>query len=238
MSRTPSLVWILWGKPAQNTHAKVLNAFGAERDGDTVIASHPSPLAAYRGFGTVSRSVDATRHWKRVARSPSCGEGQSAQTLMLRSSLPVARCAPSGPPRAMALTDRVCGSLSLSKASKESRLHAFTSLSRPQVQRVCPLDESSVDGALMHVQRQQGFRVSLHMQLSILPATQHHIFGIQMKGPVAAPGMRLHPRLKLAVLAQHAPLAASSGDQRPSGWGERCRILPRLVRHCCSSRSV
>ena len=51
MARTPSLIWILWGKPAQNTHAKVLNACGAKRDGDTVIASaHPSPLAAYRGF--------------------------------------------------------------------------------------------------------------------------------------------------------------------------------------------
>ena len=51
MARTPSLVWILWGKPAQHTHARVAEAHGAERQGDTVIASaHPSPLAAYRGF--------------------------------------------------------------------------------------------------------------------------------------------------------------------------------------------
>ena len=51
MARTPSMVWILWGKPAQHTHARVLKAHGGERPGDTVIASaHPSPLAAYRGF--------------------------------------------------------------------------------------------------------------------------------------------------------------------------------------------
>lgn len=51
MARTPSLVWMLWGKPAQHTHARVLKAHGVERPGDTVIASaHPSPLAAYRGF--------------------------------------------------------------------------------------------------------------------------------------------------------------------------------------------
>jgi len=51
MARTPSLIWILWGKPAQKTHARVLDACGSERPGDTVIASaHPSPLAAYRGF--------------------------------------------------------------------------------------------------------------------------------------------------------------------------------------------
>ena len=51
MARTPSLVWILWGKPAQHTHARVLKSHGVERPSDTVIASaHPSPLAAYRGF--------------------------------------------------------------------------------------------------------------------------------------------------------------------------------------------
>tara|TARA_X000000950_G_C13900166_1_gene654548 strand:- start:546 stop:1184 length:639 start_codon:yes stop_codon:yes gene_type:complete len=51
MARTPSLVWILWGKPAQHTHARAVEAHGAVRPGDTVIASaHPSPIAAYRGF--------------------------------------------------------------------------------------------------------------------------------------------------------------------------------------------
>ena len=51
MTRKSSLVWILWGKPAQHIHACVLKAHGVARPGDTVIASaHPSPLAAYRGF--------------------------------------------------------------------------------------------------------------------------------------------------------------------------------------------
>jgi len=51
MSQAPALVWMLWGKPAERTHARVVQAFGSERPGDTVIASaHPSPLAAYRGF--------------------------------------------------------------------------------------------------------------------------------------------------------------------------------------------
>ena len=51
MSQAPALVWMLWGKPAQRTHARVMDAHGSDRPGDVVLASaHPSPLAAYRGF--------------------------------------------------------------------------------------------------------------------------------------------------------------------------------------------
>ena len=51
MRRKPSLVWILWGRPAQAAYARAATAFGEPRPMDECIASsHPSPLAAYRGF--------------------------------------------------------------------------------------------------------------------------------------------------------------------------------------------
>ena len=51
MQSQQSLVWILWGRPAQNLHATLLKEHGQPRPMDTLIASpHPSPLAAYRGF--------------------------------------------------------------------------------------------------------------------------------------------------------------------------------------------
>ena len=51
MRRERSVVWILWGRPAQTAHARALNALGMPRPLDECIASpHPSPLAAYRGF--------------------------------------------------------------------------------------------------------------------------------------------------------------------------------------------
>lgn len=47
----PRLVWVLWGKPAQMLHGRVLDRLGEERTEDMCIRSpHPSPLAAYRGF--------------------------------------------------------------------------------------------------------------------------------------------------------------------------------------------
>ena len=47
----PHLVWVLWGKPAQLLHGRVLDRLGEDRAGDECIRSpHPSPLAAYRGF--------------------------------------------------------------------------------------------------------------------------------------------------------------------------------------------
>ena len=51
MAIHPALVWVLWGKPAQEAHARVLKQFGEQREMDVLISSpHPSPLAAYRGF--------------------------------------------------------------------------------------------------------------------------------------------------------------------------------------------
>ncbi|MGB0149489.1 MAG: uracil-DNA glycosylase [Flavobacteriales bacterium] len=51
MQSQQSLVWILWGRPAQTLHATLLKEHGQSRPMDTLIASpHPSPLAAYRGF--------------------------------------------------------------------------------------------------------------------------------------------------------------------------------------------
>ena len=51
MLHSPALVWILWGKPAQQTHARALRKSGLPRPLDSVLPSaHPSPLAAYRGF--------------------------------------------------------------------------------------------------------------------------------------------------------------------------------------------
>jgi uracil-DNA glycosylase len=51
MQSQQSLVWILWGRPAQTLHATLLKKHGQSRPMDTLIASpHPSPLAAYRGF--------------------------------------------------------------------------------------------------------------------------------------------------------------------------------------------
>ena len=51
MKSQQSLVWILWGRPAQTLHTTLLNEHGQTRPMDTLIASpHPSPLAAYRGF--------------------------------------------------------------------------------------------------------------------------------------------------------------------------------------------
>jgi uracil-DNA glycosylase len=51
MRRERPLVWILWGRPAQASHARALMALGVTRPLDECIASpHPSPLAAYRGF--------------------------------------------------------------------------------------------------------------------------------------------------------------------------------------------
>ena len=51
MRRERSVVWILWGRPAQTAHARALKALGVPRPLDECIASpHPSPLAAYRGF--------------------------------------------------------------------------------------------------------------------------------------------------------------------------------------------
>ena len=51
MSHQEALVWVLWGKPAQQTHQRALKHWGQSRNQDVLIASpHPSPLAAYRGF--------------------------------------------------------------------------------------------------------------------------------------------------------------------------------------------
>ena len=51
MSHQEALVWVLWGKPAQQTHQRALEHWGQSRNQDVLIASpHPSPLAAYRGF--------------------------------------------------------------------------------------------------------------------------------------------------------------------------------------------
>ena len=55
--------------------------------------------------------------------------------------------------------------------------------------------------------------MALHPQLSVLAATEYHILGLQMKGPIAAPRMRLHSSLELARLVQNAPLAAASCHQ-------------------------
>ena len=49
MTLQPSLVWVLWGKPAQRLHREI--ADGLDRPEDVCIAApHPSPLSAYRGF--------------------------------------------------------------------------------------------------------------------------------------------------------------------------------------------
>ena len=51
MQSQHELVWILWGKPAQTLHARLLKQLESSRPLDAVIASpHPSPLSAYRGF--------------------------------------------------------------------------------------------------------------------------------------------------------------------------------------------
>jgi len=52
MARRARLVWILWGRPAQDLHRSVVAKMGGSRDQDVCLrAPHPSPLSAYRGFG-------------------------------------------------------------------------------------------------------------------------------------------------------------------------------------------
>lgn len=59
----PRLVWILWGKPAQNLHDSLVQMWlesGVDRSEDLVLrSSHPSPLSAHRGFRG-SRPFSAT----------------------------------------------------------------------------------------------------------------------------------------------------------------------------------
>lgn len=67
MNQRPRLVWILWGRPAQSLHARVLSRFGQDRPEDVCVASpHPSPLAAHRGFWgsrPFSRANAALQKW-------------------------------------------------------------------------------------------------------------------------------------------------------------------------------
>jgi len=63
----PRLVWLLWGKPAQTLHARLVPE--GTRTEDVVLAtSHPSPLSAYRGFlgsRPFSQTNDALVRWGR-----------------------------------------------------------------------------------------------------------------------------------------------------------------------------
>ena len=61
----PRLVWLLWGKPAQTLHARLVPE--GTRTEDVVLAtSHPSPLSAYRGFlgsRPFSQTNEALARW-------------------------------------------------------------------------------------------------------------------------------------------------------------------------------
>ena len=148
------------GANPPKTPMPLLGTWAIQADGHADCVSPPQSACGLPWF--LGQSTVQPRQCSTAVtgeRSPFVGEGssdrrgQSAQTLM-RSSLPVARCAPSGPPNTIALTERVWGSLSLSRASRESRLQALTSRSRPHVQSVA-VDHAAVHGALMHVQCQQ-----------------------------------------------------------------------------------
>lgn len=67
MARNERLVWILWGRPAQALHQRVLADFEGDRSHDVCLASpHPSPLSAHRGFWgsrPFSRTNEALQAW-------------------------------------------------------------------------------------------------------------------------------------------------------------------------------
>ena len=67
MAQRERLVWILWGRPAQALHQRVVSQGEASRPEDVVLVSpHPSPLAAHRGFWDsrpFSQTNEALQTW-------------------------------------------------------------------------------------------------------------------------------------------------------------------------------
>jgi uracil-DNA glycosylase len=67
MAQNERLVWILWGRPAEALHRRVLGEVGGGRSQDVCLASaHPSPLSAHRGYWgsrPFSRTNEVLQGW-------------------------------------------------------------------------------------------------------------------------------------------------------------------------------